>query len=86
MACWDNSLHSCRSTSTKEAKHCLRFAEMRNEVGLQPLHFAVWGGHQDAAKVLVTYKAKIDCQSSGDSVAEVTCNGGSTPLHIAALR
>ncbi len=29
-----------------------RFAEMRNEAVLQPLHFAVWGGHIDAAKVL----------------------------------
>ena len=59
---------------------------MKNEVGLQPIHFAVWGGHLDVVRVLHSYKARLDGQSTRDSVAEVTCNGGSSPLHVAALR
>ncbi|GAX79644.1 hypothetical protein CEUSTIGMA_g7085.t1 [Chlamydomonas eustigma] len=63
-----------------------RFAEMQNEAGLQPIHFAVWGGHVDVVKVLLSYKAKLDAVSKADSTALVTCNGGSGLMHIAALR
>mmetsp|Transcript_36791 Transcript_36791/g.81832 ORF Transcript_36791/g.81832 Transcript_36791/m.81832 type:complete len:516 (-) Transcript_36791:2973-4520(-) len=63
-----------------------RFVDLVNEAGLMPLHFAVWGGKLDAAKVLRSHNAQLVVRTVLDSTAEVTCNGGSTPLHVAALR
>jgi hypothetical protein len=63
-----------------------RYVTFRNESGLQPMHFASWGGHADVGRVLISYRAPLMSKSYKDSTAEVTCNGGSSPLHIAALR
>jgi hypothetical protein len=32
-----------------------RYVDLRNEAGLQPLHFAVWGGYVETAKLLLQY-------------------------------
>ena len=63
-----------------------RYVTVRNESGLQPIHFAAWGGHVDVARVLISYRSPFMSKTYKDSTAEVTCNGGSSPLHIAALR
>ena len=63
-----------------------RYVAFRNESGLQPIHFAAWSGQVDAARVLISYRSPLMSKSHKDSTAEVTCNGGSSPLHIAALR
>lgn len=63
-----------------------RFVEFRNESGLTPMHFAVWGGHKRAVQLLASYGATLEERSGSDSTAEVTCNGGSTALHLAGLR
>ena len=58
-------------TQAQLIHHLCRFAEMKNEVGLAPMHFACWNGHIDACQVLFSHKVKLDSQSSADSVAEV---------------
>lgn len=63
-----------------------RYVYFRNESGLMPMHFASWGGHVEVARVLLSYGSPLMSKTYKDSTAEVTCNGGSSPLHIAALR
>jgi ankyrin repeat protein len=118
-----------------------RLAEVRNEAGLTPLHFAVWGGSLATLSALAEHRPDLVGRSIADSMAQVclfvcvclgggmwvlgmrgaclhtflqvnavmlrrlnpndcipsqwsrcflltqvTCNGGSTPLHVAALR
>ncbi|GIL59195.1 hypothetical protein Vafri_13884 [Volvox africanus] len=63
-----------------------RYTDLRNEAGLMPLHFAVWAGKRDAAVTLVAAKCRLNATSHSDSLGLVTCNAGSTALHLAAMR
>ncbi|KAJ9512463.1 hypothetical protein QJQ45_013027 [Haematococcus lacustris] len=63
-----------------------RLVDLKNEAGLTPLHGSVWGGQLDASRCLLSYQADPAARSTADSCAHVTCNGGSTPLHVAALK
>jgi hypothetical protein len=40
--------------------------------------------HVEAARVLLSHQADLTAQSSEDCADLVACNGGSTPLHVAA--
>ncbi|GLC42861.1 hypothetical protein PLESTB_001432200 [Pleodorina starrii] len=63
-----------------------RYTDLRNEAGLMPLHFAVWAGRREAAVALVAAKCRLNATSHSDSLGLVTCNAGSTALHLAAMR
>ncbi|KAL6760492.1 ankyrin repeat-containing domain protein [Haematococcus lacustris] len=63
-----------------------RLVDLKNEAGLTPLHGSVWGGQLEASRCLLSYQADPAARSTADSCAHVTCNGGSTPLHVAALK
>ncbi|GFR42799.1 hypothetical protein Agub_g3766 [Astrephomene gubernaculifera] len=63
-----------------------RYTDLRNEAGLMPLHFAVWAGHRHTAAALVEAKCRLNATSHSDSLGLVTCNAGSTALHLAAMR
>lgn len=63
-----------------------RLVNIRNHVGLTPLHFAAWGNQMDAAQVLLSYGARLVSPSTADSLNIITCNGGSTPMHLAAMK
>ncbi|GIM06840.1 hypothetical protein Vretimale_11087 [Volvox reticuliferus] len=63
-----------------------RYTDLRNEAGLMPLHFAVWAGKREAAATLVAAKCRLNATSHSDSLGLVTCNAGSTALHLAAMR
>ncbi|KAG2486634.1 hypothetical protein HYH03_014690 [Edaphochlamys debaryana] len=63
-----------------------RYTDLRNEAGLMPLHFAVWAGQRAAAQALVNAKCRLNATAHSDSLGMVTCNAGSTALHLAAMR
>ncbi|KXZ45740.1 hypothetical protein GPECTOR_51g726 [Gonium pectorale] len=63
-----------------------RYTDLRNEAGLMPLHFAVWAGQRDVAATLFAAKCRLNATSHSDSLGLVTCNAGSTALHLAAMR
>ena len=48
-----------------------RFVDLRNEAGLMPLHFAVWGAQPDCVRVLLSYRADITARSNLDYMAQV---------------
>lgn len=51
-----------------------------------PLHLAVWGGHRGTASALVAAKCRLNSTSHSHSLGLVTCNAGSTALHLAAMK
>lgn len=63
-----------------------RLVNAVNLPGLTPLHFAAWRGHTAALRALVNAGAHLTPGAGGDSMGDVSCNQGSTPLHLAAIK
>ncbi len=59
-----------------------------NNVGLTPLHFAVWGRRSSIMQVLLQHDADINVRSGVQIQPDILlpCPAGSTPLHLAAAR
>ncbi len=64
---------------------CRRFANVKSQCGLTPLHFAAAGGHLQAVQSLLQFGA---CASAQVEWGETYCMWpvGTTPLHIAAAK
>ncbi|KAG2451595.1 hypothetical protein HYH02_004190 [Chlamydomonas schloesseri] len=75
-----------RADASGKGDKAKRYTDLRNEAGLMPLHFAVWAGQKQAAEALVRAKCRLNATGHSDSLGLVTCNAGSTALHIAAMR
>ncbi|KAG2424397.1 hypothetical protein HXX76_014606 [Chlamydomonas incerta] len=75
-----------RADASGNGDKAKRYTDLRNEAGLMPLHFAVWAGQRAAAEALVRAKCRLNATGHSDSLGLVTCNAGSTALHIAAMR
>ena len=63
-----------------------RLVNAVNLAGLTPIHFAAWRGRTSVLRALVNSGAALTAGASADSMGDVSCNKGSTPLHLAAMK
>ncbi|KAI8465131.1 MAG: ankyrin repeat-containing domain protein [Monoraphidium minutum] len=85
-ACVKLLLEHADSVEPGDLPDARRLVNAANLTGLAPAHFAAWRGHGGVLKELVNAGSLLAAGASSDSMGDVSCNKGSTPLHLAAMK
>ncbi|KIZ04638.1 hypothetical protein MNEG_3319 [Monoraphidium neglectum] len=86
IACVKLLLAHADNEESPDLPDARRLVNSVNLTGLTPAHFACWRGHGGVLRDLVNAGAYLAAGASGDSMGDVSCNKGSTPLHLAAMK